>query len=472
MTKAVLGIALYLFAAAAAPDPAASLRVRLDRVFADTRLATANLGVLVRSLDRPETLYEKNSSKLFVPASTNKILTAAAAFVRLGAAYRFPTRVYRDGPVEGGVLRGNLIIAGSGDPSAAPRFYSGDPFSVFRQWAATLKAFGIRRVAGDVRADPAAWADQKFGNGWQWDDLAEPYAAPPSPLEFNENMLSLEIAAGARPGDPAIIRQAPMDKFLDLEGRVITSEPGTAARIEVDRADAQGTMKVSGAIPKGTATTRDVAVPDPTRYFLAALRRTLSDEGIGIDAGIVPDQRPELLFVHSSPELVEITRALLKLSINPIAETLARALGPDGTFAGGKAVLEQTLEPMGVEKGSYGYADGSGLSRLDLVSPRTLVSVLGYMKSRPDFPLFYDALPSAGVDGTLAERMKGTRAEGNVHAKTGTLTGVSAIAGYVRTADGEMLAFSIMVNNYLASKEAAEAVEDRALQVLANFSRK
>jgi len=182
------------------------------------------------------------------------------------------------------------------------------------------------------------------------------------------------------------------------------------------------------------------------------------------------------LWVHESPPLPVIVKALLKESINLYAETLVRTLGlalrSEGAFDRGTEIVEETLRRIGIGPGSYLFIDGSGLSRRNLESAESLVLLLSFMRRNSNFQLFYDAMPVAGVDGTLAGRMKGSRAENNVHAKTGTMTNVSAISGYMRTADGEMLAFAIAVNNFIASRGLAESVQDSALIRLSNFSRK
>jgi PBP4 family serine-type D-alanyl-D-alanine carboxypeptidase len=176
-----------------------------------------------------------------------------------------------------------------------------------------------------------------------------------------------------------------------------------------------------------------------------------------------------------SPPLSEIVKPLLKISQNLYAETLARTLGlvlsKRGSFESGRMNVQEALRRMGIEPGTYSYVDGSGLSRLNLLSADLLVRLFRFVYHQPYFPAFYDALPIAGVDGTIAQRMKGTRAENNARAKTGTLLQVRSLSGYVHTADGEMLAFSMIANNFLVSSAAAEYVQDRAVERLAAFTR-
>jgi serine-type D-Ala-D-Ala carboxypeptidase/endopeptidase (penicillin-binding protein 4) len=478
---------LFIIAAMTLPVPAADspkiLRRDLDQIFSDKRFAGAQWGIEVFSLDRSELLYEKNCRRLYIPASNNKILTAAAALTQLGPDYRFKTRVLADGPVIDGELKGNLIIAGFGDPSSSSRIPPKDPFLVFRKWAETLKQQGIRAIAGDLIGDGASFEETEYGRGWEWDDLAAGFAAPISALQFNENLLRLEITANPKPGEFAFIKMTPIADYFAVENRIATDLGRSSARIEIQRSRSGSGIVLNGVLPRNGATLdRSVAVQFPALYYLSALKQVLGEEGIDISRCAVVEKRKagsqsaNLLWTHSSPPLSELLSPLLKMSLNLMAESLVRAMGlelrGEGAFSKGKEIVEDSLGRMGISKDNYSYSDGSGLSRLNLTSADTLIRILRHMYQSPHFAAFYEALPIAGVDGTLANRMKGTNAENNAHAKTGTLTHVSAISGYVRTKNKELLAFSFIANNFLAEKDAADQLQDKAIQRLARFSRK
>jgi serine-type D-Ala-D-Ala carboxypeptidase/endopeptidase (penicillin-binding protein 4) len=467
--------------AGSSPNSLKNLRGDLDRIFSDARFAGAQWGVEIFSLDRSETLYSRNSRQLYIPASNNKILTVAAALTQLGPDYRFKTQVWTDGAVLDGVLKGNLIVAGFGDPSSSSRILLKDPFRTFRIWAANLKQRGIHAIDGNLLGDGKAFEEAAYGQGWAWDDLTEGYAAPVSALQFNENLIGLEITPGLKAGELASIKMSPLATYLTVDNRMVTKAAGSSTRIEMERGRSGEEITVRGAIPEnGAAVARNVAVQFPTRYYLSALKQVLSEEGIETsrcdvkewNAARSPDS--SLLWTQSSPPLSELTGPLLKMSLNLAAETLARVLGmerrSEGSFSKGKEAVEEALRQIGTAKESYSYSDASGLSRMNLVSADALIRILTYMHR--NFSIFYDALPVAGVDGTLSSRMKATPAENNVHAKTGTLTHISALSGYIRTADKEMLAFSMIANNFLADKSEAERLQDRALVRLARFSRK
>jgi serine-type D-Ala-D-Ala carboxypeptidase/endopeptidase (penicillin-binding protein 4) len=469
-----------------APSPVAGpdqqLRAKLDTIFGDQRFSRTLWGVQVMSLDRPEALYELNPQRLLIPASCNKLITVAVALNRLGPDYRYETRVMTDGRIDEGALNGNLVILGSGDPTSSADFSEEGPGAVFKRWAAALKQKNIRKISGDMVGDDSSFVEPRFGFGWEWNDLSHAYAAPVSALQFNENWLALEITPGEKVGDPARIRTQPFENYFRIGNRVATGPAENPADICVQWGDSGETVDASGSIPAGgNAVVRTMAVREPTQYYLSALKNYLSAEGIDTSScGVrtAKESKPSLslLLSQTSPPLSAIIKPLLKNSLNLAAESLIRTLGlkfrGEGSFDKGKQVVEETLWKMGFEPGSYSFADGSGLSRLNLESAEHLVRLLRFMWADPNYQLFLDALPVAGTDGTLSARMKGTKAENNVHAKTGSMTNVSSISGYIRTRDGELLAFSVCANNFPGLREPIESAQDRALETLAGFSRR
>jgi D-alanyl-D-alanine carboxypeptidase/D-alanyl-D-alanine-endopeptidase (penicillin-binding protein 4) len=465
-----------------AADSTEILRRDLGEIFSDPQFADAQWGVKVVSLERSETLFEKNPLRLLIPASNNKILTAAAALVCLGPEFRYETRVLTDGSIEDGTLKGNLIIRGTGDPSNSTQFYPDKPFAIFTEWAEKLKALSIHAINGEIIGDTAAFDENKFGKGWEWDDLVQAYAAPISALQFNDNSIAVQIIP-RKDGSPARIQASPLAHYLEIENRTVTEERNSSRPLGIKPGSFIESIVIRGSVsPKETERIRTVAVQSPVRYYLSALKHVLSGQGIDTLFCVIKEKKNyasptlSLQWIHSSPELSELLKPVLKESKNLYAETLTRTLGfsrlGEGTFDKGRRVVEDTLEQMGIEKGSYSYADASGLSRLNLASADTFVRILEYMHQHQHFQSFYSALAIAGVDGTLEHRLKETGAQNNLHAKTGTSSNVSAISGYLETSDGEMLAFSMIANNFLVGKDAAEQLQNRALKRLADFSRK
>lgn len=459
------------------------LQQNVDKLLSNPQFSRTQVSVEIFSLDRTECLYEKNAQRLFIPASCNKLITAGVALVRLGPEYRFETQLLTDGQVEDGTLKGNLLVTGDGDPTNSASFHEKDVFAVFRNCAAQLKAINIKKISGDLLGNDGAFGGAKFGSGWEWNDLPQSYAAPISALQFNDNALTLEIRPGTEKGSPALIRASPLADYFKIHNEIATGPEDTAPDIRIEFSDSDEAINISGTIArKSEAITKNVAVRNPALYYLSALKRTLSEEGIDLEscsiksAGARTSPAFHRIWSFVSPNLSEILKPLLKESLNLHAETLVRTLGlslrGEGTFARGKEIVEETLSQMGIENGTYSFADGSGLSRQNLQSADNLVRLLQSMYRDRNFQHFYEALPVAGIDGTLTARMKGTKAENNVRAKTGSMTGISSIAGYLKTADGEMLAFSIAVNNFIGSREPVDRLQDRIIELLAAFSRK
>jgi D-alanyl-D-alanine carboxypeptidase/D-alanyl-D-alanine-endopeptidase (penicillin-binding protein 4) len=465
------GCAPALGARTAHPSPNAAA---IDAIFADTAFAHAEWGVMVRSLDSGATLYRRNAERAFVPASNMKIITGATALEVLGPEYRYRTELLAAGSVQGGVLRGTLVVRGSGDPSIAARF-GGDARATFRAWADSLKAKGVRRIEGGIVGIDTVFTDPPLGRGWPWDDLDAYYSAEVSGLEYNDGSLDIRVFPGKTVGSPAIVVLDPPTSYVQLANRVTTAPAGRPARLNVTR-DPVGTgVTIEGEVPvDATRVDESVAVRGVSAFFVTALRETLREAGIAVEGPAmtfeewpqpVPLTRMALLFTHRSPPLSEILPKFLKPSQNQTGEILLRTLGREmrgkGTAAAGAAVVDSLLRARGVQTAQQlQMADGSGLSRYDLVTPEVLIGVLTFMTRSPNWNVWYPALPVAGEDGTLASRFRGTPAAGNVHAKTGTLNGVRSLSGYLTTAGGERLVFSTMVNNHMRSARDADRVID------------
>ena len=417
-----------------------------------------------------------------MPASNQKLVTASAALVRLGADFRFRTTVLARGERRGDTLAGDLLVVGRGDPALSQHVSGGDDIlASLRPWADSLRARGVRTVTGRVAGDGSWFTDAPLGQGWAWDYLDASYAAPVGALQFNEGFALLEVAPGGVAGDTARSTLVPTSAPLRLWGAVQTApRDSNVNTVRVERAPFTDSVTVSGRLSAGRGPLRlEVAVLDPTRYFEAALAQVLREAGIqvlGRSQAASTASAPETLFVWQSPPLRDILPPFLKPSQNQIGETLLRAIGGEtkgeASVDSGRAAVQEVLQGFGVADDAYVIADGSGLSRYDYVAPETLARVLVGMARRPDFDVFYQALPIAGVDGTIASRMRGTAAAGNVHAKTGSISNVRSLSGYVTTADGERLVFVMLANHFTVPRRVVETVQDRVLERLATFNRR
>jgi D-alanyl-D-alanine carboxypeptidase/D-alanyl-D-alanine-endopeptidase (penicillin-binding protein 4) len=433
----------------------------------------------VVSLDTGQVLFERHPRLLVMPASTMKLVTLAVAAERLGWDARFSTRIETTGAVVEGVLRGDLVVTGDGDPTIGER--AATPH-VLDEWAARLAALGVRRVVGRLVGDDDALPDQAFGAGWAWDDLAFGYAAPIGALQYHESLVQLTIVAGPRPGTPASIRVEPASTDLVITGHVTTTDADTPAAVFTRRKPFTRTLEVTGSVPRADRDyVRAVSVDNPTRGFLLAFRAALGRAGIAHDGEVAdidelagPPAGPRrLLFLHESPPLREIGVRLMKLSQNLIAETLNARIGlasdvPDvDPLAAARGAYERTLATWGVPADEVIVADGSGLSRYDYLTADALIAVLRRMAAtQQDAAAFEATLPILGVDGTLERRLRGTRAEGRVRAKTGSMSNVRALAGYVTTLTGERLAFVVIANNFKVRGSTVDVITDRFLTAL------
>jgi D-alanyl-D-alanine carboxypeptidase/D-alanyl-D-alanine-endopeptidase (penicillin-binding protein 4) len=471
-------------AAAAGPSKHERALARdLDRIFTAPVMAHGLWGVEVRSLDSGRVLYAHNPQTLMMPASNMKILTLAAAAETLGWDYRFTTRLAASADVAGGALTGDLFVVGGGDPTINRRGNRGA--AVFDEWAAALKSAGITRIDGNVIADGSAFDAQQLGQGWSWDYLQYGYAAPVSALEYNENVAVLSIKPGSAPGDQAWL-ELPPGTGLGLIHHLVTGAAGSATSIEISRDAGEKWLDVRGSIAvDAPPATRDVAVANPSLYFAHALTTALIDRGISVrglprdrqDADRRPlEPAPRRILVESqSPPLRDIATTMMKVSQNLYAETLLKAMGAarsgTGSAEAGRSAAAGVLSAWGVAPENYVQVDGSGLSRYDYVTPDVIVTLLAHLYGDPRHrEAFVATLPVAGTDGTIASRLKHTHADGNATAKTGSISNARALSGYVRTRDGETLAFSILANSFAIPAATVNYVTDVAVETLANYS--
>jgi D-alanyl-D-alanine carboxypeptidase/D-alanyl-D-alanine-endopeptidase (penicillin-binding protein 4) len=447
---------------------------------------------MVVSLEQGDTLFAQNADRLLVPASNLKLFTSAAALYYLGPDFRYNTFLLATGPVEGGVLQGDLVVYGTGDPTISSRY--GSQLEVWQAFADTLGALGIREVRGDVIGDGSYFAGAATGAGWKEDYMNASYAAPAGALSYAENIATLEIRPAAQAGWRPEVRLVPGGNGIALVNEATTVARGRSF-IHVTRAGYDGPITVRGQISRASgALQRSIPVSDPARYAAAVLHEVLEKSGIEVTGMPVSVQTPEqspvtgrsvfapafdgarplrVLALHNSPPLLSILEVVNKRSHNLMAEqalrTVARVATGEGSVEGGaRAVLHLLDEATPGDPAPIELYDGSGLSPLNRVTPRSIVQLLTYMAAGPMWESYWQTLPEAG-SGNL-RRMHQTRAQGNLRAKTGTIDNVSALAGYVRAANGERLAFSIISNN-VASTWRAKRVEDAIGARLADFTR-
>jgi serine-type D-Ala-D-Ala carboxypeptidase/endopeptidase (penicillin-binding protein 4) len=453
--------------------PVADLRHTADSLVNDPMFRTALWGILVVDPERGDTLYAHNASKLFIPASNQKILIASTALKHLGPDFRFTTTFASTGPVEDGTLRGDLIVTGSGDPTVSDHMAT-DAMTPMRAIADSLAARGVKRITGGLLRSGDAFPGPAVGSSWPWSSLDSPSFAGIDELTFNEGLSRVIIKGGVAPGERPTVSTAPARTFPRVVVMARTAPEGTptvrrgpgALRARQDSTDLS-TVVVDGEIAAGDSAVLTITQREPSVAYLSALREALTEKGITVDGQVSRSPAPAgtyPLFTITSAPLRDILGPFLKPSQNQIGEILIRAIGRARTGVGsvdsGAAVVRAQVVEWGGAPDGVIVRDGSGLSRDDLVSPETLVRVLNAIRADTAYKVFYDALPIAGVDGTIGGRMRGTPAQGNVHAKTGTLGMVRSLSGYATTADGHLLIFSMLANNWTVNVREVERVQD------------
>ena len=475
--------------AVAAPDPLQQLqRDLLD----STRLPGVQRGawsVVVHSLDRDDRLFALNPATLLVPASVAKVVTVATAAEAVGWDYRYETTLRTTGPIVDGVLQGDLLIVGSGDPSiggrAGPAFAEATAGSDdLTAWIGALKAAGIRRIEGNIVGDDDAIEEPRPQLAWAWDDLGYARGALFGALNLAENKLGVTITPGPSHGTSATVSVESHAAYRPLSSRVMTGAAGGGQALWPEQRPGDPYLTIAGSIPAGARPARlEVAVGNPTFWFASVFRARLQQAGIDVvgEAWDIDDLMPApnraaatVLFTHRSRPLAEIVEPLLKQSINLYAEAVMRLNAVPGVLPTNDAALEgfgRRLAAWGVAADAQQLIDGSGLSRRNTVAAEAVLRVLQRMHDPTLASPFMRALPVAGVDGTLDDRMRGSPAAGNVRAKTGTMTNIRALAGYVTTRDGERLAFVAIVNNFEGAGAAANSAIDAIGIRLASFSR-
>lgn len=480
-----------------------ALQHDIDSMVAQPEFRNAHWGILIVDPDRGDTLYSHNAGKLFMPASNMKIVTGAVALAQLGADYRFSTAFVAAGPVCGGVLHGDLLVMGRGDPSVSDAMRE-DAMIPMREMADSLAARGVRTVRGRVISGFDAFPGSELGYGWSWDDLGDTYSAGVDELFFNEGYGRVVVRGGRRAASPVRVTALTSAHYPRLRVAAQTgwapdtlgfAPGGGGGAIRSSRyrrgnsdltllPDSLGRgLVLTGWIAPGVVDTIEVVFPNQNAAYLAALRGALTERGIRVQnrtrklgkcGSATSAHALDTLFVYQSPPLRDILHAMEKPSQNQIAEILLRTLGLERAGVGrpdsGASVVERQLLAWGAEPDGFVIRDGSGLSRYDYLSPETIVRTLAAIRQDTAFTAFYDALPIAGMDGTIEYRMRGTAAEGNVHAKTGSISNARSLSGYVTTADGRQLIFSLLCNNWTVPASEVLRVQDVIAARLAELS--
>ncbi|WP_241236204.1 D-alanyl-D-alanine carboxypeptidase/D-alanyl-D-alanine endopeptidase [Brevibacillus marinus] len=458
-------------ASAAQETESRQLAAHIDKLLAklaeEPESRGMTVGIAVYNLATKQYLYAHQQDKLFVPASILKLFVTVAALERLGPDYRFKTEVYAAGPLTpGGVLAGDLVLKGYGDPSFSPE----DLTALVEK----LRDAGVKRISGGIKVDESYFDDVRLGPAWMWDDEVYGYSAQLSGLTLNRNAVTLTIAANQEIGAAPTLTMVPANDYVTIENEVKMVE-GQEADLTYARPRGQNTITVRGTLGvQGEAVEEPLAVDDPALFVGNALKHQLAAAGIALHPRVAVEKvqlsEGTPLVTHYSRPLGELLQELNKESDNFYAEALLKTLGAErkgeGSFAAGCEVVAEVLREAKIA--GYRQVDGSGLSRLNLVTPDQLVKLLAYVQEQEYKQIFEASLPIAGVDGTLKNRFLETPAANRLLAKTGSMSGVNGLSGYVTAANGEKLAFAILANGIYKSQYARE-LQDSIGTLLARY---
>jgi len=471
----------------------AGLQEKIAAHLAQPRFSGALWGVKIVSLDTGKTLFESHADRLLSPASNCKLFTGALALDRFGGDYRISTPIYATAkPNRSGTVHGNLIIVGHGDPTWNSRRFGTNFWDIFEPFVSALSNAGVRRVTGDLITDASFFHGEPTGSSLMIDDFQNGECPYISALTINDGLAQVRVTPGAGVGAPCRLTPLQPDAGLVFSNGAVTVSSNAARHIEYYMPFGEKIIYVFGQLPLGNAGER-LDVPDlaPAIWFGVALKDALARHGIKISGYVRQVTWPRNLILNTnqtvklgevlSPPLREILRLFLKPSQNLENDTVLAHVGETTRTSEtppwrtseelGLAALHQFLATNGLPANEVHFDEGSGLSNNNLATPDSIVALLRFMATNRWARDFENALPVAGVDGTLRHRMTNAPAAGNVRAKTGTLHWANALSGYVTTAAGEKLAFSLILNRYVPLRDRKRTDElDDIAAMLAGFA--
>ena len=497
--------ALLLIAQLSFASDSKVLAGKIDKILSQPEVSRGMWGIDVVSVSSGKTLYQQNAEKLFTPASNTKLFTTSAALALIGPDYKFRTTVETAATVDKyGRVAGDLVLVGRGDPNLSGRvlpYYLKTQrklptLSVLEELADEVVQKGVKYIDGDVVADDSYYAFERYGEGWSQDDLVWEWGAPVSALTLNDNVIFVNIMPADRPGEKAFVSITPYAEYYRIDNRIVTTPQGTEPRkIFINREPGSNVLTLWGNMPADDAGANEaLAIEDSAKFAAQVFRSMLEKRGVVVYGGarahhnelanlntltvtaiapagggdsvktLPPRPTPLVLASYDSQPLSEDLKVINKVSQNLHAELMLRLLGREkgtaGTIESGLEVVRGYLMQAGIQPDEYVFHDGSGLSRENLVTPHAITKLLLYIDRQPWGALFEDTLPVSGVDGTLSDRFKNTKAEGRVQGKTGSLGHVNCISGYMTNLKGERIVFSIMANNHkLSSKRALQTID-------------
>jgi len=477
---------------AASKKAIATFGARVDALLGAGPASKGEWGLLVTDAESGEILYEQNADKYFVPASNMKLFSTALALAKLGPDFRFHTTVETQGAISSeGVLSGDVVLVGRGDPNLSNRRFpyqlkeefDGPPEKVLAELADALVAKGVKEISGDAIGDDSYFPRERYPNGWEIDDMVWEYGAAISSIVVDDNTVTLTLTPGEQAGSPVQALVSPATPDFTVENNVVTSAGEVKSDLTLKREPGANLVVVKGTLPaKGTPRKLVLAIEEPAQHAAATLQRLLEARGVKIGgAAKARHERVDtpgeatVLAEHISVPLGDSVKLVNKISQNLHTEMLLRTVArQNGTWNTPDDLMKTPAEfyaAAGIAPGDVIQTDASGLSRHDLVTPRAIVTLLSFAQKQTWFVPYYESLPVAGVDGTLEDRMKNTPAAGRIHAKTGSVEHVRTISGFAETPSGRRLIFSFLSNNQGGKgHEAADALTGLCVAMIEEFN--
>ena len=473
-------IAALLLPTLAFPEESPNSKVRkfqqrMEKLLAHPCLKKENFGIEIFSLDRQEILYQTRNDQLFIPASNLKLITTAAALKSLGPDYRYSTRLFTSGKLQGDTLHGDLYIKGYGDPKLVTE----------QMWLLVkkLKNLPLRKIVGNIIADDSYFDSERHVKTWKHTGGSEAYNAPLGALSFNFNTVTVYVSPGEHPGDPPRVILEPDTQYLKINNQARTLPRKKKGRLQVHRIHRgdHDEIFIGGEISQSRPRARYfVNITDPANYSVSVFKEYLEQVGIEVTGesskGEVP-KGAKLLINHKSEPLALALRGLNKFSNNFVAEQIVKTLaakkfGPPGTTENGLKIIYDYMQSLGFFSDQFTIVDGSGLSRQNRLSPSQIIKILDRVRRDLSiFPEFISALGVMGVDGNVRKRMNGVEDSQKARVKTGTLKSVSSLSGYFQSMDGEQLAFSLLMNDLKCQNGQALKIQDRMVREGLRFNR-
>jgi serine-type D-Ala-D-Ala carboxypeptidase/endopeptidase (penicillin-binding protein 4) len=463
-------------------DSLETIQIKIAQYLKRPGVRSAQWGMQVMDPASGKVLVEVNPDKAFLPASVLKVVTTATALEKLGADFRFRTGVYTNGPVDpDGTVSRDLILVGRGDPNLTDPYGELLEKPAFREFAEKLQSAGIKRIKGDIVGDDSYFDLRSSVKGWTANELKSLYGAPISALSINNNVLWVYVNPG-KPKKLVSVEVEPRTSYFHIRNLGVTGSGRSKRTLRVRLIPGTRTIVVSGALPSTQSYSQYVLLEKPEEVAATMLKQELERHGIAVHGDVFSLREGEvsseeqanwnLLAEHQSPPLIRALQIINKRSQNLHAEMLLRTLGAEfkgkGTNEAGLEVVRDFLVEAGIDSEKIRLNDGCGLSRENLITPRFQTSLLQFLSKRPYFDLFLDTLAISGTDGTLRNRLSSTEVRGSIHAKTGTLNGVTTLSGYMTTKSGRNLVFSIFANHVNATTRVKRTI-DEICSLFVNF---